>query len=93
MTMAGLANFVTLDPTFFGNPFINRRKNATDGRAPFPNSRHVGIVVASFADGGVKTLSENIDTGVYIKLLTPSGARIKSFNAGFEEEPLSGTEF
>ena len=99
MTMAGLANFVTLappttsTPTLLGNPFINRQKNSTDGSAPFPNSRHVGIVVASFADGGVKTLSENIDTGVYIKLLTPSGARIKSFNAGFEEEPLSGTEF
>jgi prepilin-type N-terminal cleavage/methylation domain-containing protein len=96
MTMAGLGNFVVSSPqstTSLGNPFINRQKNSTDGSAPFPNSRHVGIVVASFADGGVRTLSENIETSVYIKLLTPSGARIRSFDPAFEEDPLSGTEF
>jgi hypothetical protein len=90
MTMAGLTGTAS---SGLGSPYLNRQKNATDGNAPFPNSRHIGIVVASFADGTAKTLSENIDGGVYVKLITPSGARQRDFNTGFEEEPLSGTEF
>jgi hypothetical protein len=88
--MAGLTGTAS---SGLGSPYLNRQKNATDGNAPFPNSRHIGIVVASFADGTAKTLSENIDGGVYVKLITPSGARQRDFNTGFEEEPLSGTEF
>lgn len=90
MTFNGLTSVAS---SALGSPYLNRQKNAADGNAPFPNSRHIGIVVASFADGTAKTLSENMDSVVYVKLITPSGARIRSFNAGFEEEPLSGTEF
>ncbi|MFO0999421.1 MAG: DUF1559 domain-containing protein [Planctomycetaceae bacterium] len=90
MTMAGLTGYGS---SGLGSPYINRQKNATDGNAPFPNSRHVGIVVTSFADGTARTLNDSIDAAIYAKLITPSGARIRDFNSGFEEEPLSGTEF
>lgn len=79
-----------------GSPFINKLKNGTDGAAPFPNSRHIGIVVASFCDGGVKTLSENIDTGVYVRLITPNAARPRSIAVSppfTPEYPLSSNEF
>ena len=92
LRMSTVGSFVST-ATPLGNPYINRQKNAADGAAPFPNSGHVGLVVASFADGVVRTLSENIDTGVYLRLVTPSGARIRDFEPRFEEEPLSGTEF
>lgn len=89
ITMAGLTGYA--DTTV--SPYPNRMKNVSDGSAPFPNSRHIGIVVTSFADGTAKTLNESIEGSVYAKLITPSGSRIRSFNGNFEEEPLSGTEF
>lgn len=91
ITMAGLTGYVASSPTL--SPYPNKMKNASDGSAPYPNSRHVGIVVTSFADGTAKTLNDSIDGSVYVKLITPSGSRIRSFNGNFEEEPLSGTEF
>ncbi len=90
MTMAGLTGYGS---SALGSPYINRQKNATDGNAPFPNSRHIGIVVTSFADGTARTLNDSIDGGIYARLITPSGARIRDFNPSFEEGPLSGTEF
>ena len=90
MTIAGLTGYAS---SALGSPYINRQKNATDGNAPFPNSRHIGIVVTSFADGTARTLNDSIDGGIYAKLITPSGARIRDFNPAFEEAPLSGTEF
>lgn len=91
ITMAGLTGYVSTG--IVGSPYPNRLKNASDGSAPFPNSRHVGIVVTSFADGTARTLNDNIEAIIYAKLITPSGSRIRSFNGSFEEEPLSGTEF
>ena len=76
-----------------GNPYINRQKNVgTDGAAPFPNSRHIGIIVASFCDGAVKVLDENIAADVSVRLMTPGGARPRSL-AGFAEDPLRGNDF
>ena len=40
------------------------------GAAPFLNSKHPGIVVVGFCDGSVRTISENVDQGVYLRLLT-----------------------
>jgi prepilin-type N-terminal cleavage/methylation domain-containing protein len=90
ITMAGLTGYVD---SSLGSPYPNRLKNAADGSAPFPNSRHIGIVVTSFADGTARTLNESIEGVVYAKLITPSGSKIRSFNGNFEEVPLSGTEF
>jgi prepilin-type N-terminal cleavage/methylation domain-containing protein len=90
MTFNNLHNYVDLT---LGSPYINRQKNGTDGSSPFPNSRHIGVIVASFCDGTVKTLSENIDPSIYVRLITPGGARPRSL-AGFSpESPLGGNEF
>ncbi len=78
------------------NPRINKQKNGPEGASPSPNSRHIGIVVASFCDGTVKTLSENIDTSVYVRLVTPGAARPRTSltAAGFvPEAPLAGNDF
>jgi prepilin-type N-terminal cleavage/methylation domain-containing protein len=75
------------------NRFINQEKNGVDGSAPYPNSRHIGLVVASFCDGTVKTLSENMDRGVYVRLITPGGARPRSITGFVPETPLGGNEF
>jgi prepilin-type N-terminal cleavage/methylation domain-containing protein len=75
------------------NRFMNQEKNGVDGAAPYPNSRHIGVVVASFCDGTVKTLSENIERGVYVRLITPGGARPRSITGFVPEAPLGGNEF
>jgi prepilin-type N-terminal cleavage/methylation domain-containing protein len=76
-----------------GNRFINQEKNGIDGAAPTPNSRHMGIVVAAFCDGTVKTITENIDRGVYVRLITSGAARPRGAAGISAEAPLGGNEF
>ena len=74
------------------NTFPNNSKNiGVEGETPSLNSSHPGIVVVGYCDGSVRNLSENIDQGVYLRLMTPGGTRIRS--AIGPEEPLSGTDF
>lgn len=81
-------------PVSGGSAYINAFKNGPDGGSPFPNSKHIGIIVASFCDGTVKTLTENIDRNVYTRLVTPNGAVKRTGVAGFfPENPLSSNEF
>jgi hypothetical protein len=75
------------------NRFINQEKNGVDGGAPFPNSRHIGIVVASFCDGTVRTLTENLDRSVYVRLITPGAARPRTISGFVAEQPLGGNDF
>jgi prepilin-type N-terminal cleavage/methylation domain-containing protein len=75
------------------NRYINQEKNGVDGSAPYPNSRHLGLVVASFCDGTVKTLSDTLDRDVYVRLITPSGARQRSITGFVPESPMSGNSF
>ncbi len=75
------------------NRYINKESNGTDGAAPSPNSRHLGICVFSFCDGTVRPLDQNINQDVYTRLLSPSGSRPRSI-AGFSAEvPLSNNDF
>ena len=53
---------------------------------PRPSSLHLGTVNFAFCDGSVKPISENIDTGVYLRLLTPDG---KTYNQAL----LSGNDY
>jgi prepilin-type N-terminal cleavage/methylation domain-containing protein len=79
-----------------GNPYINKQSNGTDGTAPFPNSRHLGLCIFSFCDGSARTLADDIDSGVYVQLITPSGARPRPNLAGagyVPEDPISGNSF
>ncbi len=81
-------------PVAGGSAFINAFKNGPDGGSPFPNSKHLGIIVASFCDGTVRALTENIDQNVYTRLVTPNGAVKRTGIAGFfPESPLSNNEF
>ena len=63
--------------------FINeRRANSIDPAAPGtaaaarPSSGHPGLVVAAFADGSVRTLSENISPTLFIQLARPGSGVI-----------------
>ncbi|MCX6123836.1 MAG: DUF1559 domain-containing protein [Proteobacteria bacterium] len=76
-----------------GNRFINQEKNGIEGTSPYPNSRHIGLVVASFCDGTVRTVTENIDRSVYVRLITPGGARLRTISGFLPEDPLAGNEF
>lgn len=87
------ATTYTPQPQTSGNRFINQDKNGVDGTAPAPNSRHMGIVVAAFCDGTVKTLTENIDRAVYVRLITSGAARPRSASGITSEAPLGGNEF
>ncbi|MCH2203828.1 MAG: DUF1559 domain-containing protein [Fuerstiella sp.] len=74
------------------SPFPNQSKNiGVEGKAPSLNSSHPGIVIVGYCDGSVSNLNENVDQGVYLRLMTPDGTRIRS--AIGEETPLSGTDF
>jgi len=94
---AGPATYGNLSATTFAaNRFMNQEKNGIDGASPTPNSRHIGIVVASFCDGTAKTISENIDRGVYTRLITPGGARPRTLlttPVWNPEAPMGGNEF
>ena len=51
------------------------------------------IVVASFCDGSVRNLDENIDASVYTRLITPAGSRMRSIPGFLPESTLSGMDF
>jgi prepilin-type N-terminal cleavage/methylation domain-containing protein len=92
-TGKGFANIYKTPDVSLGSPFINESRNRRDGDAPFPNSNHNGMVMASFCDGGVRPLSETIDKSVYVRLLTPAGARVRSISGFVQEDPHSGNDF
>ena len=72
-------------------PFPNQGKASVEGDSPYLSSLHPGIVVVTMCDGAVRTLNEGIDQSVYLRLMTPSGTKLRS---GFTvETPLSGTDF
>jgi len=71
--------------------FPNGGKVGIEGDTPYLSSLHPGIVVVAFCDGSVRTLSDSMDQGVYLRLMTPDGTRQRS---GFTAElPLSDTDF
>ncbi|APZ95080.1 DUF1559 domain-containing protein [Fuerstiella marisgermanici] len=71
--------------------FPNEAKTGPEGQRPYLNSNHPGIVVVSMCDGSARTISENIDESVYIKLITPNGTRLR--NGIAVESPLSADQF
>jgi prepilin-type N-terminal cleavage/methylation domain-containing protein len=71
------------NPTFDASTvyFINEGSKNTNqlgmsSNEARPSSNHPGIVVAGFADGGVRPLNETIATDVYIKLCQPAESNI-----------------
>jgi len=78
----------TPDAGIFPN---DSKTNPIEGESPYLNSFHPGIVVVGFCDGTVRTLNESIDEGVYLRLMTPNGTRLRS--SMLAEKPLSDTDF
>ncbi|MFN9718763.1 MAG: DUF1559 domain-containing protein [Planctomycetota bacterium] len=94
MTGAAPNNYISAQNLVPAQAFINKSKDGPDGDRPYPNGQHVGIIVAAFADGTVRILSDTIDPGVYTRLVTPSGARKRPGITGFApENPLSDNDF
>ncbi|MFO0977188.1 MAG: DUF1559 domain-containing protein [Planctomycetaceae bacterium] len=69
----------------------NAMKNAGEN-TPFPSSNHFQIVNFAFCDGSVRTVSENVDRTVYLKILTPAGAK-RRFTGFVPEDLLNGNDF
>lgn len=65
---------VPLDPR---HPYgvINGAPAGPEGERPFPNSVHVDSVNMVFCDGSTRTISEQIDLNVYVRLMSPAGDR------------------
>jgi prepilin-type N-terminal cleavage/methylation domain-containing protein len=61
-------------PGFFSSK-INYNKGLKPGYSPFPSSTHPGIVSVAFCDGRTRTLNENMDETVYVRLMSSGGAR------------------
>jgi prepilin-type N-terminal cleavage/methylation domain-containing protein len=77
-----------------GTPWrINQAKAGPEGTSPYPNSNHAGLVVMAFCDGTVRPIQENIDAGVYTRLITPSGTKLRSYSGFQEELPVSENSF
>ncbi len=68
------------------NGLPNAMRRGGEG-TPFPSSNHPGICCVAFCDGSVKTLSNDIDRQVYLRLLTSGGA--KSRFSGFLPQAIS----
>jgi prepilin-type N-terminal cleavage/methylation domain-containing protein len=48
-----------------------------------PSSNHPGIIVAGFADGGVRPINDNIDKDIFIKLCQPGCSDIDAGKLGW----------
>lgn len=80
-----------------GETSINAWKNAPEATtvsvAAGANSGHPQGVNAAFADGSVHTLSQNIDTSVYLRLMSPAGSKVYGGNKALSQDPLSEDSF
>lgn len=71
--------------------FPNDAQDGPDGSQPFLSSNHPSIVIVSLCDGSARPLSEDIDEGVYVQLITPNATRLRT---GFAvENPVSADSF
>ena len=61
-------------------------------RTPFPSSNHSGTVNCVMVSGTTRTLSEDIDRGVYTRLMTASGAQLRNL-PGFQPQNPLGSDF
>lgn len=59
---------------------------------PFPSSNHFGVVNFAMCDGSIRTISDEIDRKVYLKLLTPAGSH-RRFPGFIPQDILSDNEY
>jgi hypothetical protein len=54
---------------------MNANRGLLRGSYPVPSSLHPGSVIVAFCDTKVKPINDNMDQRVYLRLITPGGAR------------------
>ena len=74
------------------NPYPNQMRSGPEG-TPFLSSNHPGLVNVAMVSGRVKTISDDIDATVYTRLMTPSGARIRTYPGFSPDAPLDENSF
>ena len=74
------------------NSLPNAMKNAGEG-TPFLSSNHPGLVNVVFASGAARSISEDIDQSVYVRLMTPAGSRLRAITGFSPQKPLSDSAF
>jgi hypothetical protein len=88
-----------IDKTNFSDPPLpstvsgvpNASRNKPEG-TPTPSSNHPSIVNFAMVDGSTRTISEDIERTVYLRLMTPAGAKLR-FPGFVTEDVLSGTDY
>ncbi|MCA9063165.1 MAG: DUF1559 domain-containing protein [Planctomycetaceae bacterium] len=80
-----------------GETQINAFKNAPEATnnplAAGPNSGHPQGVNVAMGDGSVRSLAQTIDTYVYMRLMTPAGAKIYAGKRPLAQDPLAEDAF
>jgi prepilin-type N-terminal cleavage/methylation domain-containing protein len=57
------------------DPRINKNLQASVGTKWRPSSNHPGMAVVAFCDGRARALNDNIDSGVYFRLISSGGTK------------------
>lgn len=85
-------NFILPPPPPGIDPRPNKMKYAGEG-TPFLSANHAGVVNVAMTSGAARAISEDIDRGVYVRLITPAGARLRSFPGFRPQDPLSDASY
>lgn len=81
---------VPLDPNHtYGK--INGARYGPEGERPFPNSHHIGSVNMVLCDGSARTISDDIDVSVYVRLMSPAGDQLHTVVTA--QTPVDGLSF
>lgn len=88
-----------IDMTNFSDPPLpatvsgvpNASRNKPEG-TPTPSSNHPSIVNFAMVDGSTRTISEDIERTVYLRLMTPAGSK-RRFAGFVPEDILSASDY
>jgi prepilin-type N-terminal cleavage/methylation domain-containing protein len=65
------------------------RLGGEEGRSPFPNSYHPGLVIVTMCDGSSRIITETINGAVWAKLITPAGGNVP---LNYKQLPVSADD-
>ena len=74
------------------DPMPNARRHAGEAN-PYLSSNHYGSVNVVMASGAARTLSDDIERSVYVRLMTPAGSRRRSHKGFVAQKPVSDSDF
>jgi prepilin-type N-terminal cleavage/methylation domain-containing protein len=73
-TATGEVAFALTDGPGFNDAAPNSNLlSATNGQSPRPAANHPGVFCVCFTDGHASPLSQNMDSGVYMRAISPAG--------------------